>query len=120
MTEKTCAVPTPEQRKYLEIREAAERTMLAKVFQAIDEAADEVAEGFRKANLEFEPTSRDYFTFTVQQVAFVRLCGGDPDTLRGGNPELGQRIVNNGQHIIDHYWRDGDGNRNAHDDGEEV
>lgn len=105
MTEKTCSVPTPEQRKYLQIREAAERAMLDKVFKAIDDAATEVAEGFREAGLDFEPTSRDYFMFTVQQVTFVRLCGGDPDTLQGGDPQVGQRIVNNGQHIIDRYWR---------------
>ncbi|WP_105416507.1 hypothetical protein [Neorhizobium sp. T25_27] len=105
MTDKSCAVPTPEQRKYLVIREAAERAMLQKVFKAIDDAAAEVAGGFREAGLEFEPTSKDYFTFTVQQVAFVRLCGGNPDTLQGGDPEIGQRIVNNGQHIIDSYWR---------------
>ena len=105
MTERTCAVPTPEQRKYLEIREAAERAMLKKVFTAIDEATTEVAEGFQNAGLEFEPTSKEYFTFTLQQVAFIRLCGGDPDTLEGGDPEVGQRIVDNGQHIIDTYWR---------------
>jgi len=105
MTRQTCSVPTPEQRKFLEIRGAVERAMLRKVFRAIDDAAKEVADGFRKERLGFEPTSTDYFTFTVQQVAFVRLCGGNPDTLEGGNPEIGQRIVNNGQHIIDTYWR---------------
>ncbi|MEE9985201.1 MULTISPECIES: hypothetical protein [Agrobacterium] len=108
MTENTCAIPTPEQRKYLEIREAAERAMLEKVYKAIDEAAAEVADGFAKAGLEFEPTSRDYFAFATQQVLFVRLCGGDPETLKGGDAEIGQRIVNNGQHIIDHYWRRAD------------
>ncbi|MDH2092072.1 hypothetical protein N5K21_25425 [Rhizobium pusense] len=92
MTENTCAIPTPEQRKYLEIREAAA----------------EVADGLAKAGLEFEPTSRDYFAFATQQVLFVRLCGGDPETLKGGDAEIGQRIVNNGQHIIDHYWRRAD------------
>lgn len=105
MTENTCSIPTPEQRKYLEIREAAERAMLEKVFKAIDDAAAEVADGFAREGLEFEPTSRDYFTFAAQQVLFVRLCGGDPDTLKGGDPEVGQRIVANGQHIIDQYWR---------------
>jgi len=109
MTEKTCSAPTPEQRKYLEIRNAAERSMLDKVFKAIDVAAAEVADGFREASLEFAPTSREYFMFTVQQVTFVRLCGGDPDTLKGGDPELGQRVVNNGQNIIDSYWREGGG-----------
>lgn len=109
MTEKTCSAPTPEQRKYLEIRNAAERSMLDKVFKAIDVAAAEVADGFKEAGLEFAPTSSEYFMITVQQVTFVRLCGGDPDTLKGGDPELGQRVVNNGQNIIDSYWREGGG-----------
>lgn len=105
MTETSCTPPTPEQRKYLEIREKAERAMLDKVFKAIDEAAAEVAAGFREAGLDYEPTSAEYFTFTVQQVAFVTLCGGDPDTLQGGDPEIGQRIVENGRHIIEAYWK---------------
>ena len=103
MTE-SCPIPTPEQRQYMEIREAAERAMLDKVYKAIDDAAAEVADNFRKAGLEFEPTSKDYFTFATQQVLFVRICGGDPDTLEGGDPEIGAKIVSNGQHIIDHYW----------------
>jgi hypothetical protein len=109
MKEKTCAFATPDQRKFLMIREAAERSMLDKVFKAIDGATAEVEQGVAKEGLEFEPTSRDYFLFTVHQVAFVRLCGGDPNTLRGGDPELGQRIVGNAQHIIDFYWRRGEG-----------
>ena len=44
MTEKSCSVQTSEQRRFLEIREAAERSMLDKVFKAIDGAAVEVAE----------------------------------------------------------------------------
>ncbi|TNM61557.1 hypothetical protein [Aliirhizobium smilacinae] len=104
----SCPVPTPEQRQYMEIREAAERAMLDKVYKAIEDASAEVADKFREAGLEFEPTSTDYFTFATQQVLFVRLSGGNPDTLEGGDPEIGERIVRNGQHIIDHYWR---GNR---------
>jgi hypothetical protein len=103
--QKTCSVPTPEQRQYMAIREVAERAMLTKVYQAIDDATAEVADKFRESGLEFEPTSADYFTFATQQVLFVRLCGGDPDTFKGGDPEIGGRIVRNGQHIIDHYWR---------------
>ena len=105
MTANTCSIPTPEQCKYLKIREAAEHAMLDKVFKAIDDAAAEVAEEFARAGLEFEPTGLDYFTFATQQILFVRLCGGDLSTLEGGDPEIGERIVANGQHIIDHYWR---------------
>ncbi|MDR7145103.1 hypothetical protein [Rhizobium sp. BE258] len=105
MSDKSCPVPTPEERKYIEIKDAAERAMLDKVFAAINDAAAEVADRFREAGLAFEPTSADYFKFTVQQVMFVSLSGGDPNTMEGGDAEIGQRIVNNGQHIIDHYWR---------------
>jgi putative component of toxin-antitoxin plasmid stabilization module len=105
MTENTCMPPTPEQRRFLEIREAAERRMLDTVFKAISDAAAEVENGIRDARLDFEPTHQDYFTFTVQQFAFVRLCGGSPETLQGGDPELGERILSNGRHIIDSYWR---------------
>lgn len=108
MTEGTCSIPTPEQRQYLEIREGAERAMLEKVTSAINAATAEVAQKFKDAGLEFEPTSKDYFTFTVQQVSFVLLSGGNPDTLQGGNPEIGERVVRNCRHIIDQYWR-GDG-----------
>lgn len=101
----SCPVPTPEQRQYTEIRESAERAMLDKVYKAIEDASAEVADKFREAGLEFEPTSADYFTFATQQVLFVRLCGGNPDTLEGGDPEIGERIVRNGQHIVAHYWR---------------
>jgi len=104
---KSCPVPTPEQRQYMEIREAAERAMLDKVYKAIEDATAEVATQFRQAGLEFEPTSSDYFTFTVQQVMFVRLSGGNPDTLEGGNAEIGERVVRNCRHIIDHYWSGG-------------
>jgi hypothetical protein len=100
----SCAIPTPEQRQYMEIREAAERAMLDKVAKAIEDATAEVADKFREAGLEFEPTSKDYFMFATQQVLFVRLCGGDVNTLEGGDPEIGAKIVSNGQHIIDHYW----------------
>lgn len=105
MTETSCSAPTPNQRKVLEIQEAAERSMLDTVFKAIDVATAEVAQKIEAAGLEFEPTSADYFMFAVQQAAFIRLCGGDPNTLRGGNPKLGERIVNNGQNIIDTYWK---------------
>jgi hypothetical protein len=99
---KSCPIPTPEQRQYMQIREAAERAMLDKVYKAIDDATAEVAAKFQETGLEFEPTSKDYFTFATQQVLFVRLCGGDSETLEGGDPEIGAKIVSNGQHIIDY------------------
>ena len=35
---------------------------------------------------------------------FVLLCGGDPETLAGGDPDIAARILDNGRQLSDHYW----------------
>ncbi|WJH38844.1 hypothetical protein N7E02_05815 (plasmid) [Aliirhizobium terrae] len=104
-TEDICPIPTPQERSFLAIQQAAERTMLEKVSRAISDAAAETARNAQDAGLKFEPTSEGYFMFAVQQATFVRLCGGNPDTLRGGNPEVGDQVVRNCRNIIDTYWK---------------
>lgn len=102
---KSCSVPTLEQKNFMEIRESTEKAMLDLIYRAIEDAATQMAEKVRSAGIDIPPTDRDYFTFAAQQLLFVRLCGGDPDTLLGGDPEIGEKILRNGQHIVDHYWR---------------
>lgn len=101
----SCPIPTPRERSFLAIQQAAEQTMLEKVSRAISDATAEVARNVQDAGLQFEPTSEGYFMFAVQQATFVRLCGGNPDTLRGGNPEVGDQVVRNCRNIIDTYWK---------------
>ncbi|WCK05753.1 hypothetical protein [Agrobacterium tumefaciens] len=101
----SCPIPTPQERSFLDIQQAAEQTMLEKVARAISDATIEVATNVRDAGLSFEPTSEGYFMFAVQQAMFVRLCGGNPDTLLGGNPEVGDHVVRNCRNIIDTYWK---------------
>ncbi len=108
MADKSCPIPTPEQRKFMEIRETVERRMLDAIYTSIADAAASMKSELRAAGVTIPPTSEDYFMFAAQQVLFVRLCGGDPQTLTGGDPEIGERIVRNGQHIIDHYWKAGE------------
>ncbi|MBN9032145.1 MAG: hypothetical protein BGO05_07120 [Rhizobiales bacterium 63-7] len=105
MSNDRCPVLSPEQRKFLEIREAAEMALFETIEKAVADAAAGASEAVRSAGLEFEPTHQDYFAFAAQQMLFVRLCGGDPRTLAGGDPETGDRILRNGRHIIDRYWR---------------
>jgi hypothetical protein len=40
----------------------------------------------------------------VQQRLFVTLCGGDPDTFLGGDPEIAEHIIENARNISEHYW----------------
>ncbi|UWU30950.1 hypothetical protein N2600_27555 (plasmid) [Rhizobium sp. WSM1274] len=105
MNTDSCPIPTPQERSFLAIQQAAEQTMLEKVSRAISDATAEVTRNVQDAGLEFEPTSEGYFMFAVQQATFVRLCGGNPDTLRGGNPEVGEHVIRNCRNIIDTYWK---------------
>ncbi|MBY3206255.1 hypothetical protein E0I74_33260 [Rhizobium laguerreae] len=105
MNTDSCPIPTPQERSFLAIQQAAEQTMLEKVLRAISDATAEVTRNVQDAGLEFEPTSEGYFMFAVQQATFVRLCGGNPDTLRGGNPEVGEHVIRNCRNIIDTYWK---------------
>ncbi|MGO7168149.1 hypothetical protein AB9F47_13875 [Rhizobium leguminosarum] len=105
MNTDSCPIPTPQERSLLAIQQAAEQTMLEKVLRAISDATAEVTRNVQDAGSEFEPTSEGYFMFAVQQATFVRLCGGNPDTLRGGNPEVGEHVIRNCRKIIDTYWK---------------
>ncbi|MBY3031672.1 hypothetical protein HF265_21720 [Rhizobium leguminosarum] len=105
MNTDSCPIPTPQERSFLAIQQAAEQTMLEKVSRAISDATAEVTRNVQDAGLEFEPTSEGYFMFAVQQATFVRLCGGNADTLRGGNPEVGEHVIRNCRNIIDTYWK---------------
>lgn len=82
MNTDSCPIPTPQERSFLAIQQAAEQTMLEKVSRAISDATAEVTRNVQDTGLEFEPTSEGYFMFAVQQATFVRLCGGNADTLR--------------------------------------
>ncbi|MNV89833.1 hypothetical protein D3C71_1841640 [compost metagenome] len=79
--------------------------MIEKVSRAISDATAEVRRNVQDAGLDLETTSEGYFMFAVQQATFVRLCGGNPDTLRGGNPEVGKHVIRNCRNIIDTYWK---------------
>lgn len=105
MTE-TCPVPTPEERRYLEIQDKAEARLWAGVMQALDQAAEETEAAIAASGVSLPPPARDYFAAFVQQRLFVALCGGDPDTFLGGDAEIAGHIIENARNIAEHYWTD--------------
>ena len=32
------------------------------------------------------------------------MCGADPDTFAGGDPEMAYQVIRNSQNIAKHYW----------------
>ncbi len=100
----SCPVLRPIERQYVQIEERARQTMLAKIYKAIEEATAEAADALKSTEWTDAPPSHDYFVSVAHQKLFVLLCGGDPETFRGGDPQLAAHILKNGQNIVDHYF----------------
>lgn len=100
----SCPVLTPAERQYVEIEERARHAMMAKIYKAIEDATAEAAQELKSTEWKDAPPARDYFTSVAHQKLFVILCGGDPETFEGGDPELAAHILKNGQNIADHYF----------------
>ncbi len=100
----SCPVPTPAQRQYMDVQDRAERTMLAAIYKALDDAARQAAEGLRSTEFRDSPPTYGYFAAVAHQKLFVLLCGADPETFAGGNPDIAASILDNGRKISDHYW----------------
>jgi hypothetical protein len=32
------------------------------------------------------------------------MCGADPDTFQGGDPDIAYHVIRNSQNIAKHYW----------------
>ncbi len=100
----SCPVLTPAERQYAEIEARARQDMLAKIYKAIEEATAQAAEELKSTDWTEAPPAHDYFAAVAHQKLFVHLCGGDPETFRGGDPVLAGHILKNGQNIVDHYF----------------
>ena len=103
----SCPVPTSAERHYIEIQERAEQTMLAAIYGALRTASDQAADELKAIGAELPPPDHDYFVAVAQQKLFLMLCGADPETFEGGNPDIATAVLRNGQNILDHYWSKG-------------
>jgi hypothetical protein len=78
--------------------------MLAKVYEAIDCATAQAAEELRLAGSEEKSPASEYFAAVVHHKIFLKLCGADPDTMRGGDPVIAFHLIENYRKISGHYW----------------
>ncbi len=100
----SCPVLTPAERQYAQIEERARQAMMATIYKAIEDATAEAAQELKSTDWTEAPPARDYFVAVAHQKLFVLLCGGDPETFEGGDPELAAHILKNGHNIVDHYF----------------
>jgi hypothetical protein len=45
-----------------------------------------------------------YFANVVHQRMYWLICGANPETLEGGDPEIACQVIRNSQNIAKHYW----------------
>lgn len=100
----TCQIPTPEQRQFGEIQARVEIEMIRNVFAALDEGAERMRQEMRTANLDPSYDPQGYFTATLLQKLYCRLCHADPDTFLGGDPRIASSVIQNCQNIARHFW----------------
>ncbi len=104
----SCPVLTPAERQIQDILQRKEAAMMATIQAALERASKEVSEALQAADSDVQPPPRDYFAAVAHQQLFLLLCGADPETFEGGDPDIAGPIIRNAQNITEHYWKKND------------
>ena len=100
----SCPVLTPAERQAQDILEQTKATMLATIHAALERAGEQTTRELQAIGSEIEAPPHEYFAAVAHQQLFLLLCGADPETFKGGDPEIAAHIIRNAQNISDHYW----------------
>lgn len=103
--DESCPVLTPAERQIQDLLHRKEAAMMATIHAALERTSKEVAEAFQAADSDMQPPPSDYFAAVAHQQLFLMLCGANPETFEGGDPEIAGHIIRNAQNISDHYFK---------------
>jgi len=82
----------------------ADKLLMAAVDEAIDNATRSAGPELQAGGSRVSP--RDYFADGVLRRLFLRLCGADPTTYKGGDPETAWKILYAGRGVARHWERE--------------
>ncbi|MGO6687795.1 hypothetical protein [Rhizobium leguminosarum] len=82
----------------------ADKALLAAVDEAIERAVE--AAGHELQSLGVGRSSYDYFADAALRHLFLRLCGANPETNTGGDPETAWKILYAGRNAARHWERE--------------
>lgn len=91
-------------RQIAEVISRTDKTLAAAVSCALEEATKRALEDMRAIGQEDAAPALQYFAAVVHQRMYCIMCGADPDTFAGGNPETAYHVIRNSQNIARHYW----------------
>jgi hypothetical protein len=103
MTE-SCPVLTPAERQTVDVIKSADKALANAVSLALEETVKKAAEDMRAIGREESAPAMQYFASVIHQRMYCLMCGADPDTLKGGDPEIAYHVIRNSQNIARHYW----------------
>jgi len=103
MTE-TCPVPTPSETQIVDVIKSADQALAEAVSLALEQAVKKAIEGMSAISQEKSAPAMQYFASVVHQRMYCLMCGADPDTFQGGDPEIAYHVIRNSQNIARHYW----------------
>ena len=103
MTENTPDVILAE-RQIVDVIARADRTLAGAVSRALQEATETAAAEMQALGQEDAAPALQYFAAVVHQRMYCLMCGADPDTFEGGNPEIAYHVIRNSQNIARRYW----------------
>lgn len=101
---KACPVLTETEIKLNDIVSRAKVSVLDKVMAALAEAEQAAIEGFEGNTLGAAPPPLVYFASALHQDMYCLMCGANPKTLEGGDPQIAIEVIRNSQNIARHYW----------------
>ncbi|RFB95063.1 hypothetical protein B5K11_08785 [Rhizobium leguminosarum bv. trifolii] len=94
----------PAEPQIADIIEQADKALSSAILAALQEARNLAAEGMSAIGKEGAAPALEYFAAVVHQRMYCLMCGADPDTFEGGNPDIAYHVIRNSQNIAKRYW----------------
>lgn len=95
---------TPAETQIADVISRADRMLAAAVSLALEEAVKRAADDMRAIGQQDATPVLLYFARVVHQQMYCLMCGADPDTFEGGDPDIAYHVIRNSQNIAKHYW----------------
>ena len=100
----SCPVLTPAEKQVVDIITRADHALAAAVSRALQDVTKQAAEEMQAAGQDEAAPALQYFAGVVHQRMYCLICGANPETLEGGDPEIAYQVIRNSQNIAKHYW----------------
>ncbi|MFK4770690.1 hypothetical protein [Rhizobium sp. ZW T2_16] len=92
-------------REIADVIERADKRLATAIFAALQNARNQAAEDMAAIGQEDATPAPEYFAAVVHQRMYCVMCGADPDTFAGGDPEMAYHVIRNSRNIAKHYCR---------------